>query len=250
VTGGDDLPVLALLFLSLALATRRKPVWSGLAMGFAGTLKFTAWPLLVLLALGERDRQGRRAMLRYSLAVLAVVVPVLGIGIGLAPRAFVLNAIRFPLGLTKVKSPAASPLIGQERVSLFPGAKPELIVILGLVGVLLLGYAIWRWPPSNPRNAAGFSGLAMLLATLLAPATRFGYLIYPLNLLTWAVLLKPTLLPGVGGASASETSQEPSSGIWKRRIRRPIVAEVWPSPANEGEMEGLTGVTTTPTSHS
>ena len=44
----------------------------------------------------------------------------------------------------------------------------------------------------------------MLLATVLAPATRFGYLIYPLNLLTWAVLLKPSVAP------AGESSQ--SSG--------------------------------------
>ncbi len=246
VTGGDDLPVIALLLLSLALATRRKPVWSGLAMGLAGTLKFTAWPLLVLLALGERDRHGRRAILRYSLTVIAVVVPVLGIFIGLAPHAFILNAIRFPLGLTKVKSPAASPLIGQELVSLFPSAKTELVAMLGLVGVVVVGYGLWRWPPTSPESAARFSGLAMLLATVLAPATRFGYLIYPLNLLTWAVLLKPSVAP----AGESSQIQEPSSGIWKRRSRRPSVGEVWSPPASEGEIAGLTGVTNTPTSHS
>ena len=248
VTGGDDLPVLALLFLSVALATRRRPVLSGLAMGFAGTLKFTAWPLLILLTLGERDRLGRRAILRYSLAVFAVVVPILGIGIGLNPHAFFLNAIRFPLGLTKVKSPAASPLIGQELVKLFPGAKPELIALLGLVGLGLVGYGLWKWRPSNPQTAAGFSGLAMLLATLLAPATRFGYLIYPLNLLTWAVLLSPTL---AGRPSDLEDlSQEPPSGTSKSRSRSPIVGEVWPEPASAGEIVGLTGVTTNPTSHS
>lgn len=247
VTGGDDLPVLALLFLALALATRRRPVWSGLAMGLAGTLKFTAWPLLFLLALGEWDRLGRRAILRYSLAVAAVVIPVLGIGVGADPHAFILNAIRFPLGLTKVTSPAASPLIGQELVKLFPGAKPELIALLAAIGVAVVGYGLWKLRPGDPQSAAGFSGLAMLLATLLAPATRFGYLIYPLNLLTWAVLLRPPL-----SAKATEVrrlSQEPS-GIWKRRILRPIVGEVWPPPASEGEIAGLTGVTTTPTSHS
>ncbi len=120
VTGGDDLPVIALMVLGLALATRRRPVWSGFAMGLAGTLKFTAWPLLILLALGEWDARGRRAFLRYSCAVVAVVVPVLGIGIGSNWHAFYINAIRFPLGLTKVKSPAASPLLGQELVTLVP----------------------------------------------------------------------------------------------------------------------------------
>ncbi len=179
VTGGDDLPVIALMMLGLALATRRRPIWSGVAMGLAGTLKFTAWPLLVLLALGERDRQGRRAILRYSAAVAAAVVPVLAVGIGSTWHAFVLNAIRFPLGLTKVKSPAASPLLGQELVKLFPHAKPEVVTILGLVGVAVVGYGLRRWPPSTPQSAAAFSGLAMLFATVLAPATRFGYLDLP-----------------------------------------------------------------------
>jgi hypothetical protein len=194
VTGGDDLPVIALMVLGLALATRRRPIWSGLAMGLAGTLKFTAWPLLILLALGEWDARGRRALLRYSLAVVAIVVPVLGIGIGSNLHAFYINAIRFPLGLTKVKSPAASPLLGQELVTLFPAAKPELITILGLVGLAAVAYGLWKWLPATPQSAAGFSGLAMLLATVLAPATRFGYLIYPLDLLTCAVLFTPLAL--------------------------------------------------------
>ncbi len=248
VTGGDDLPVIALMLLSLALTTRRRPVWSGFAMGLAGTLKFTAWPLLLLLTLGERDRQGRRAILRYGLAVGAVVVPVLGVGIALAPRAFFLNAVRFPLGLTQVKSPAASPLIGQELVSLLPHAKPEVIAILGLIGIAAVGYGLWRWPPSSPRSAAGFTGLAMLLATLLAPATRFGYLIYPLNLLTWAVLLRPEV--SASEDEIADAVHEPPSGIWKRRSLSPVVGEVCPSPASAGEMAGVSGVSTTPTSHS
>ena len=119
----------------------------------------------------------------------------LGVGIGADWHAFVLNAIRFPLGLTKVKSPAASPLIGQELVSLFPSHKALAVALLGLVGAALVGYGLRRWPPSSPQGAAGFTGLAMLLATLLAPATRFGYLIYPLDLLTCSVLFAPVVLP-------------------------------------------------------
>ena len=250
VTGGDDLPVIALMLLGLALATRRRPVSSGLAMGLAGTLKFTAWPLLILLVLGEWDRRGRRAVWRYSLAAVAVVVPVLGIGVGLAPHAFILNAIRFPLGLTKVKSPAASPLIGQELVSLFPAAKPELITILTLVGLVAVGYGLLRWTPTTPKSAAGFSGLSMLLATLLAPATRFGYLIYPLDLLTWAVLLSPLVSRTGDGSRDLGQGQEPLSGTSNSRSLSPVTAEVCPSPASEGEIEGLTAVTATPTSHS
>jgi hypothetical protein len=250
VTGGDDLPVLALMLLGLALATRRRPIWSGLAIGLAGTLKFTAWPLLILLALGEWDRRGRRAIWRYSIAAAIVVVPVLGVGVGLAPHAFILNAIRFPLGLTKVKSPAASPLPGQELVTLFPAAKPELITILALVGLGLVGYGLLKWMPKSPQSAAAFCGGAMLLATLLAPATRFGYLIYPLDLLTWAVLLSPAAHQRAGDPAVLEESQEPPSGTSNSRSLRPMTAEVCPSPASVGEMEGLTVVTSTPTSHS
>jgi hypothetical protein len=249
VTGGDDLPVIALMLLALALATRRSPIWSGLAAGLAGTLKFTAWPLLILLILGEWDREGRRAIWRYAISAAVVVVPVLGVGVGLAPHAFILNAIRFPLGLTKVKSPAASPLLGQELVTLFPSAKPELITILTLLGLAAVGYGFYRWPPSSPQSAAGFSGFAMLLATLLAPATRFGYLIYPLDLLTWAVVLGPVASRAADKFRQSDQHQEPS-GTSNNRSLRPMTGEVCPSPASEGEIAGLTGATTTPISHS
>jgi len=256
VTGGDDLPVIALLLLSIALATRRRPVWSGLAMGVAGTLKFTAWPVLLLMTLGERDRQGRRAILRYWLALLAVVGPVLGLGVGSDVHGFVENVIKFPLGLTGIRSPAASPLIGQELVTLFPAFKPEIVALLALIGGSAVCYALWRWPPDGPTPVARFAGLAMGLAILIAPATRFGYFIYPLNLLTWAYLLKPdadedpTGEPaGLGGSSSKRTGQDPS-GIWKRRSLRTVDGADWSDPASDGEIRGLTDVTSTPTSHS
>ncbi len=41
----------------------------------------------------------------------------IGVGFLTSPAAFVENVIRFPLGLTSVKSPAASPLLGQVLVT-------------------------------------------------------------------------------------------------------------------------------------
>ena len=151
-----------------------------------------------------------------------------------------------------MKSPAASPLLGQELVTLFPAAKPELITILTLIGLGAVGYGLLKWLPTSPKSAAGFSGLAMLLATLLAPATRFGYLIYPLDLLTWAVLLghSSPYESRMGPGGGLRWPQEPPSGTSNSRSLRPITGEVCPSPASEGEIEGLTVVTTTPTSHS
>ena len=54
-TGGDDLPVAAVLLLGMFLLHRRRALGAGLVLGFAAGLKFTAWPL-VLLALRRRPR--------------------------------------------------------------------------------------------------------------------------------------------------------------------------------------------------
>jgi hypothetical protein len=193
VTGGDDLPVLALMLLALVLAQRRQPVLAGVAAGLSATLKFTAWPVVVLLVLAVRDRQDRGAAIRYGLAAAIVAVPVLGIGIVGNASAFVLNVIRFPLGLTRIHSPADSPLPGEILVHLFPGLTKELTALLVVVGVAVVGYCLWRFPPRTPAAVARFAGLSLLLALLLAPATRFGYLIYPANLMAWSYLLAAPL---------------------------------------------------------
>ena len=188
-TGGDDLPVLALMLLALVLADRRLPVLSGIAAGAAGSMKLTAWPLLLLLGAAQRDASGRRAVLRYGLAVAAVVVPVVLVGFVPNPAAFVTNVVRFPLGLAGVNSPAASPLVGQVLTTLFPHLKKEITVTLLLVGAAIVGLLLWRYPPSTPASASRLTGFALLIGTVLAPATRFGYLIYPVNLIVWAYLL-------------------------------------------------------------
>ena len=36
------------------------------------------------------------------------------------------------------------------------------------------------------------AGWALLIAILLAPATRIGYLIYPMNLFVWSWMLRPS----------------------------------------------------------
>ena len=75
-TGGDDMPVVALMLLGLAALQRRRPVLCGLALGAASSLKFTAWPLALLALWAVRDTQRHRAIGRYLLGAAAVVVPV------------------------------------------------------------------------------------------------------------------------------------------------------------------------------
>jgi hypothetical protein len=225
VTGGDDLPVLALMLLGLVLAQRRQPVLSGLAMGVAGVLKFTAWPMLLLLALGQRDRAGRQAIVRYALSVLVIVGPIIGIGFALDPKSFILNVVRFPLGLAQVKSPAASPMLGQTLVTVFPHAKVEITLALLVIGGAAFLWFLWRDTPSTPASAARFTGWALMVATFIAPATRFGYLIYPANLLVWAYMLDGAPVPGEALDGAEAEGQEASS-TWKRSSSRKLVGAV------------------------
>lgn len=189
-TGGDDLPVLALMLLSVVLAARRRPVLSGLVMGLAGAMKLIAWPLLVLLALAVRDKRDRPARVPYLFAMLAVLMPTVLVGFVPDPRAFIVNVVEFPLGLAKVKSPAASPFLGEALTSLIPGERHLITGLLLLVGVVIVAAVIYRWPPRTPTSAVLLTAFALLLATVLSPATRFGYLIYPTNLLVWAIMLE------------------------------------------------------------
>ncbi len=189
VTGGDDLPVLALMLAGLVLAKRRMPLCAGLVLGLASSMKFTSWVLAFLLAFAIRDREDQRAWLRYGLGVAAMVVPAIAVGVLLQPHAFIENVLRFPLGLTRIKSPAASPLLGQFLVSELPSHKTVITAILLVIGAAVALGMMIRRPPRTPAGAAGATAFIMALATVLAPATRFGYLIYPANLIVWALLL-------------------------------------------------------------
>jgi hypothetical protein len=211
VSGGDDLPVLALMLLSVVYAARERPVKSGLAIGLAGAMKLTAWPLLVLLALSQRDRLNRPAWRTYALTVVAVVVPIVLVGFVPDPQAFIVNVVKFPLGLAKVNSPAASPLLGEALTSLFPGSRKIITALLLLVGVAIVLAVIRRYPPRTPAAACRMTAFALAVATVLSPATRFGYLIYPANLLVWASMIESSRT-AAAGTPADEVSPGPEPG--------------------------------------
>jgi hypothetical protein len=118
--GGDDLPVLGLACLGLALAARDRPGWAGLTIGLAASLKATGWPvaatfLALVVARGRaaddvpgRSRGGMCATARAAAAVgvvmtAGVVLPALADAHG-----FFTNVVAYPLGLTSARSPAES----------------------------------------------------------------------------------------------------------------------------------------------
>lgn len=186
-TGGDDLPVLALCLLAVGLSARGRWWASGVAVGTAAALKLFAWPVAVVLLAHGLTRglrpAGRLAVPAVGLPLL-VLTPVAWVG----PAAVWENLVRFPLGLGLVRSPAASPLPGYLITHAVPGGR---WLAAGLLGVVAVGLAVWlAWrPPDTAGAAANLCAVGLLLAILLMPATRFGYLLYPVGFAVWAVAI-------------------------------------------------------------
>ncbi|MHB1776411.1 MAG: glycosyltransferase 87 family protein [Acidimicrobiales bacterium] len=189
-TGGDDMPIVAFLLLGMVLAQRRQPGWSGLVFGIVSAMKFTAWPLAGLALFAARDRHGRRAPVRMALGMMVVVGPVVAPFVARNAGAFLQNVVLFPLGLAGVSSPAASALPGHLLVSWFPALHRPLPIAVALVGGFALVRRLVRRPPATAAEVVSLAAWAMLVAILFAPATRIGYLLYPVNFFVWAHLLR------------------------------------------------------------
>ncbi|WP_344530336.1 glycosyltransferase 87 family protein [Streptomyces albiaxialis] len=178
VTGGDDLPVVGLVCLGLALAGRDRAARAGLVLALAGTLKATAWPALVVGLVLVAARGGPRAALRYGTRV----VPVLAAGVLLPaladPGGFVANTVRYPLGLADAASPAAAPLPGTFLAGLGPYGHATAVALLAAAALAVGGSLVVR-PPRDARAAQLRLALGLLAAMTLMPASRFGYLAYP-----------------------------------------------------------------------
>jgi len=242
-TGGDDMPVVALMLLGLVALQRRRPVLAGLALGAASTLKFTAWPVVFLALFAVSDLQRRRAVGRYMAAVAVLVVPVV-LPVALHnPSAFIDNVIRFPLGLAGVASPAASALPGHVLVSAFPAIHRPYVIVATVLGLAVLARYLWRRPPRDAAAVASVTGWVMLVAILLAPATRVGYLLYPINLFLWAWMFRRSEdpadvepAPEGNGASVRAGEGQLPSGVSSTSTEYGV------------EPVGVVGETTTPTS--
>ncbi|WP_406073740.1 glycosyltransferase 87 family protein [Micromonospora sp. NBC_01638] len=185
-TGGDDLPVLALCLLALALAAADRPGRAGVAVGLAGALKLFAWPVaLVLIVWGLNRRAGTRVAAGAIGLPVAALLPAM-----LVDRdALTENVLRFPLGHGLVTSPAQSPFPGYLIATALPTGRLIAAALLVVAGVAI-AVRLARRPPRTAVAAALICGYGLLVAIALMPSTRFGYLLYPLALLTWAPALR------------------------------------------------------------
>lgn len=188
--GGDDLPILAISLVGLALMLERRPVGAAVAFGIGMSMKLTVWPLAALSLFVVRDADGRRVPGRLA-AIMATIVAVFVIPFAIwNPRTFVENTIAFPLGLLSVNSPAASPLPGHVIATLIPGAHRALLVSVAIVGSPLLVWWLWRRPPKDVSDVCRLTAVIAIIVMCLAPATRVGYVVYPVNLLVWSWLFE------------------------------------------------------------
>ncbi|MCD0443433.1 DUF2029 domain-containing protein [Glycomyces sp. A-F 0318] len=188
-TGGDDMPVVALMVLALAFAHRERSLAAGLAVGAAASLKLFAWPVAVVLAfLLWRGGGLRRYLAGFALPVAVTMLPVLATD----ARGFFDNVVAFGLGHGVVTSPAQSPLPGYLVAQHLPGGDLIAPALLGLAAVVI-AWLLWTRPPASAASAALWCAAGLSTAFMLMPATRFGYLLYPVVLLGWWLPLRDAI---------------------------------------------------------
>ena len=214
-TGGTDIPVIALLCGALALAAHAPPK-AAVVTGIACALKATAWPavpvIAVLLTASRSAKDGWRfagiAALTAATAMIAAAPAAL-----LEPRAAARNAVLFPLGLTRHRTPAASPLPGHLLAAAGPAGRWADYALLAAAALAAGGWLALR-PPRTTRAATVRLAIALAAVFTLAPATRWGYYGYPLALFGWMELSseRTVVTPSASPSAASSVSPPASSG--------------------------------------
>jgi hypothetical protein len=199
--GITDPPVIALMFLTLALIARPSGlVRAAVTLGVACAMKATAWPAVPVLGVMLSARDAARSAWRF-IGVTIVVAGVLSAALAPAalasPSSFVQNTVLFPLGLSYYKTPAASPLPGH---LLAVTSMTGHWIAVGLVVAAALGFAVSLIvrPPTDVRAAVWRLAVALTVIFTLAPATRWGYFVYPIGLVSWLILTRP---PAVDAAA-------------------------------------------------
>jgi hypothetical protein len=193
--GITDPPVIAVLCLTLAWAGRGKLLRAALVLAAACAMKSTAWAAVPVIAIMAWVRYAPRAAARFTTTVVGVTgfLTLLAAPEALATpddvKAVKQNLIDFPLGLTKHKTPAASPLPGHLIAGLGTIGHWTAVALMVLAVVAFAAWIILR-PPRDARDAAWRLVVGYTALFVLDPSTRFGYFVYPLALLGWLALTK------------------------------------------------------------
>ncbi len=103
------------------------------------------------------------------------------------PGTVIQNAVLFPLGLTRHKTPAESLLPGHLLASTGSAGHLLAVALLLAAAVAILVSLVVR-PPGNVGAATFRLAVSLAVMFTLGPNDRFGYFVYPLGLLGWLAL--------------------------------------------------------------
>jgi hypothetical protein len=201
--GVTDPPVIALTCLTLALAYRERLVWAGLVLALACAMKTTAWAVIPVLGVMAWVRYAPRAAARFAASAIGLTVILAAVGApaalasASAVNAVKQNLIEYPLGATKYKTPAQSPLPGHLIAELGPIGHAAAVALMVIAVVAFVAWLLLR-PPRDVRDVAFRLAVGYAVLFTLDPSTRFGYYAYPLALLGWLALT-----PSATGRSGS-----------------------------------------------
>lgn len=177
-----DIPIVAALGWSFVELSRGRLAYAGLATTTALLMKPTA-ALVVLVVVTGLCRRKVRGWQRYAgwslTPALVVVLAVCSVD----AAGFAFSALRFPLGLTEIASPAQSPFPGV-LLARVDGGRTAAVALVVVVTSVVAGLS-WRRPPRGVRALARRSAVLLCLVILLAPNSRVGYFVVPIAL--WAV---------------------------------------------------------------
>ena len=216
---GVDLPVIGLACLALACAASGRRVATGFVTALTCALKWTAWPLLPVVVAMVFMRRGLRQALWCTL---------LGIGwtsLSIMPfalhggRAMLNQVAKFPLGLARVSTPAASPLPGHVLADLGQVGRIAALALLAASCGAVAAWTIHR-PPRTAVQAVNRLAAGLTAVFVFAPSSRFGYFALPLIL--W-------LLPHLASGSVQLTIPLWRGGWSARRL---VLTSTLPWPAH------------------
>ena len=187
--GNADAPTLLLLVLAFALASRRRPGWSGAALGAAILTKqfaLVAVPFLAVMLL----LQSRTALRRGTVAAGALIVAGLLPFLLADPRAMWEDTITYGTGTYRIVGYGLSALLVrasliEDRTGDYPFFALVLLVWVPVTAIFVREH--WR-TATNWLGAAGFTASIFLLV-FLGRAFHISYLVYPLTGLVLAALL-------------------------------------------------------------
>jgi hypothetical protein len=234
--GLTDVPVLALLSLALACTAahqRRGHVQlaGAIALGAACAIKATAWPALPVIAAMIAVRDGAPAAARFlaaagvaTTALVAVTAP----SSVTAPAALFQNTVLYPLGMTRYHTYADSPLPGHLLAATGHSGLWAAIGLLCVVG-LAMGASLVVQPLATTKAAAWRLAATLTMVFSLAPASRWGYFVYPAALLGFVRMTRNDRSPRAVGDWLAKTPEVLCSVAelsTQRRARAQPVADV------------------------